>query len=204
MLLTVNPHDNATYEKDSLKLTLEDFGSERSLFKIEPGYKFQSEGDGRVFFGDKIVLESVTRELNRCSYVHSAAVPSAPLGFQGITQATMSPGKMAGEASMEINASLDQRTMWTVDCYEPYKTESSHIFSCGDYVWISHSEEDASLVVESTGDSSKIKFSPRFRNTNGLFKIEGVDVTIGGMILMTEKYRLRHLSSGQYLGAKPF
>jgi hypothetical protein len=40
MLLTVNPHDNATYEKDSLKLTLEDFGSERSLFRIEPGYKF--------------------------------------------------------------------------------------------------------------------------------------------------------------------
>lgn len=83
-VVTVNPTENATHEKDSLKLQLEDFGSERSLFRVVPAYKYQSEGDGNIYFGDKIQLETLSREMNRPAYIHSSGGSSFVLGYQGI------------------------------------------------------------------------------------------------------------------------
>jgi hypothetical protein len=55
------------------------------LFKIEPSYKYQSEGDGNIYFGDKILLISLTRELSRPGYVHATGGKDQPLGFSGLT-----------------------------------------------------------------------------------------------------------------------
>ena len=139
-LLTVNPTENATYEKDSLKLLLEDFGSERSLFRIVPAFKYQSEGDGNILFGDKIILETASRNLDRPAFVHSSGGSSGPLGFTALGGKVKMPAK-SKEETMEVNVSLDVKTCWNINMFEPYTKESCSNFNCGDYIWINHSEE---------------------------------------------------------------
>lgn len=166
--LTLHSQQSAESERENLRLVLDDFGSEYSHFRIEPSYKYQKQGSGYVRIKDKVHFEITIPELNRVAYLHMSRGPliMPPMVW-------MMPGEVKNEKMnvQEVNVSLDQKTRWGISLYAPFVQDTSVILACGDYVWLSRSEEEVCLSAtyhEWEEKRSKMAFNDNLSDTNGL------------------------------------
>lgn len=134
--LTLISRESAEIEKENLKLSLEDYTSEYSHFRIEPSYKYQKEGSGFVRLEDKVHFEITIPELNRVAFLHSSKGPSIVPPISRLISELSSQGINLDLAKsvQEINVSLDQKTRWALNVYAPIVKNSSHLLSCSDYI----------------------------------------------------------------------
>ena len=193
--------ESAESEKENLKITLEDYGSEESHFKAEPAYNFQREGGAYVKIGDKLKLEVVVPYMSRVANLHASQ--SKALGASFIRQATWSvrAPRLFSEP-MEVNASLDCRSTWTIDLFTPYNKKNPYVLTCGDYIWLTHTEEEKCLSYGCISTRRVVYLNENLSDTNGLWMIESLNKAAGGLVNIKETYRLKHVSTGRYLYLK--
>jgi hypothetical protein len=180
---------NASIEKENLKICLEDYGSEFSHFRIRPSYQFQKSRSGIVKSGDKIYLEGHSPRLSKNICLH----------MSGSTFFYTIASESRYQVS-EVNASLDSKTDWEISIYSSVPDSDAGVLEYGDCVWITHSEEESSLVGRYNLVGGDIYLNTNTYDSNGLWIIETKEYKSGGKVKVGNEFRLRHLSTGKYLG----
>lgn len=180
---------NASIEKENLQICLEDYGSDFSHFHIRPSYQFQKSRSGLVKSGDKIFLEGHSTRLSKNIYLH----------MSGSTFYYTIASECRYNVS-EVNASLDSKTDWEIQMYSGVPDSDDNALEYGDCVWIIHSEEESSLVVRYSLTEDDIYLNNNTYDSNGLWILEAQEFKTGGKISHYNEFRLRHLSTGKYLG----
>jgi len=202
--ITVSGRENAESERDSLRISLQNFSEEHSLFKIEPIYQYQREGDGNIRYGEKVHLTVMVPELAKYVFLHCS--PENPekaamlrKGFRASRVKRLSKLEAASE-DLEINGSLESPSDWQVMPFMPYIKENSDLVCVGDHVWLTQSEAETCLIatLESDG-SAEVSFTKNLYDSNGMWKIEAETYKTGGFIELGVGFRLRHICSGWYL-----
>lgn len=210
--LTLNSSVSAEAEKDNFKITLEDFPSDYSHFRIVPSYKFQKHGSGGIKVFDKVYLEILIPELRKVAFMHGSKGHYIDIMMNSIKDYTdysqeNTIGTQSNEQKLkaiEVNVSLDQKTRWSIDVYGDIQKENKHL-ACGDYIWLTMPEENVILTVYKKRwevDKYKLLFSTNVHDRNGLWMIEYEDSFQGGPITEFKKYRLKHIITGMYLAIK--
>jgi inositol 1,4,5-triphosphate receptor type 1/inositol 1,4,5-triphosphate receptor type 3 len=202
--LTVKGQENADNEKDNLKVTLEDYCSANTHFKVEHAFNYQKEGDEYVRLNDRVLLQLFVRELNKAVYLHSSAAGDRESPFSKLRSLSLTQrrSRLRDGMSTEVNASPEAMTAWTVCEYCPYVTEDTPYLKFGEYVWIKLSEQNAVLSVsqgEAITQPLALIFQSELHDTNGLWKVENEDVTKGGLVPVSKRLRFRHISTGRFL-----
>ena len=195
--LTVQSHETAETERDHLRVSLEDFGGELSLFRVEAAFQFQATGDQCVRYGDQVKVCTYIPQFSKTAFLHTSASPRSQKGMGTII--TFAEGRRESklEERFEVNASLEHPSLWTVNLFSAFIPENSLNILIGDSVWFSNSELDFALVGE--GD---IATAGANGDTNGLWTLEDKNEMAGGKVLLGNSYRLRHLSTGLYLSVQ--
>lgn len=185
--LTISSNKTGVVERDSLQVVLSDFPNDYSCIKIEATYNFQKEGDGLIRINDIVVFEVFLNDLNKPAYI-SSSVKNMYKDY-----------KKKFNSGKEINASFDKKTKWRIHLYDSVKQNDKKILSCGDCLWISHTEGKVILkaLIENTEDV--LFFQKNLSDANGLWKVESENDQVGGSVYTDKMYRLRHLNSGFYL-----
>lgn len=62
----------ATVEKGNYKVTLDDYTSENTLFRIVPAFKYQKDGDLTIYANEIIVIERVNPFHNKKTSLHAS------------------------------------------------------------------------------------------------------------------------------------
>ncbi|CAG9314463.1 unnamed protein product [Blepharisma stoltei] len=190
--LTLSSKESADLEKENFKITLGEFTSPDSHFRIEPSYKYQSEESGFVRLKDKILFEASISGISKIAYLHES---KENIWRNPKIQRNYS----IQELGKEINVSVDQETKWDIFLYAPFTNEN--FISCGDYIWLSRIEEGISLSTKAKDEvKTKVFFNENVRDPNSLWYIEGEDPMIGGLAEIKNSYRLKNAISGLYLG----
>lgn len=124
----------------------------------------------------------------------------------------------------EANVGLEEVCYWKINLYSNYEDYNQFLRS-GDVIWLHNVELNASLLIQRKTTDFKLNnqdfpsdspydetlypvFLPEFkanslgfsRNTFGMWILESEEFDKGGFIQLGGKYRLKHLSSGRYLG----
>lgn len=193
--LALERNETSEIEKENLKVSLEDFPSEYSHFKILPGYVFQKYTDGVVQSTDKLYLEILIPELRRSGYLHSSSIHNNELFMSRINSLLDSTNKISNY--LEVNISLDQKTRWMVSEFSESVQDDPYL-SCGDYIWITKSEDGISLAVNKKKKKG-LMFTPNASDINGMWMLENSDCAKGGFVEIGACYRLKHISTGSYL-----
>lgn len=182
--ITLVPQENAEIEKENLKLRLTEFASECSYIRVETAYKFQKESDGLVRINDRVVFEILLPDLIKSAYFNTSEFSTPGFDIE----------------KREVNASLDHNVKWKLQQYSKFIPDRENSLLCGDHVWISHGEEESCLVANSRNEGMTVFFNSNMNDTNGLWKIESENDREGGYVTAEKNFRLRHASSGMYLG----
>lgn len=151
--LSIKSNQSADIEKENIKTSLEDYGGAHSIFKIQPCFNYQKEGNLYVKNNDKIILEITLPNLNKCLYLHRST---------GLFTSVLNVGV---QSSLEVNASFEQKSQWVVDVYSNCNLTENQV-CCGDYLWIVPSEEK--FCLGGFGKRFKLCFSENHTDTNGL------------------------------------
>ena len=204
--LTVKGQENADYEKDSLKVTLEDYTSAHTHFTVEHAFNYQKEGDEFVRLNDRVLLQLFIRELNKAVYLHTSASSDRESPFARLRSISLTNRRSRIREGVidEVNASPEQMTAWNVCEYCPFVVEDTPYLKFGEYVWIKLSEQNAVLAVmqkETPVQPLALIFQEELHDTNGLWKVENEDVTKGGLVPVSKRLRFRHISTGRFLSA---
>ena len=195
--LTLFSSENAEFEKDNLKVSLSDFPSEYSNFRIEPAFKFQKRTNTYVQFEDKVILEVSVGELGKPAYLHASAT-----NFQKTFNWSMLLSK-ENSSTREVNASLDNKSVWKVCYFSEFHTKNC--LNCKDYVWLTHSEKEVCLAANSKSlqnQNLKVYFTSNLQDTNALWRIERENETLGGVVSSKQVYRIKHGTTGLYLSVE--
>lgn len=251
----------ADVEKENYKISLEEYSSDATFFKILPSYKYQKESEGKVFVEDIVFIACAGSYLNKVPYLHSSNTRSqtrekkiGPSLFQTNLNdiqfhsridptrekvipppadiidefGTIAQKGIKGKTMTEINASLDTPTHWRIHLFS--KIIDDHLkdfLSFGDVIWLNNLDKKISLLGRFGKRSLKktpedfvkdyffennlleIIFTDsligeeenlfNLGNTNGMWLIESSNPTRGGLILTTDLFRLKHLTTGKYL-----
>lgn len=67
-------NQEANVQKNNYKVTLEDYTSENTLFKIVPAFKYQKDGDLTIYANEIIVIERVNPLHNKRSILHASEI----------------------------------------------------------------------------------------------------------------------------------
>ncbi|CAG9323264.1 unnamed protein product [Blepharisma stoltei] len=194
--VTVHNRQSSNIERQNIKISLEDYPSEFSHFRVEACFKCQKEGKGIVRSGDKVALEFTILDLGRNACLHSS--------IKGINPSNLIK-LLAGDEfdpsslSQEMDGSLDQMTAWIIELNSPFVNEVSESLMCGDIIWLSHAEEYAGLGGILHKNHLEVLYNKNLNDTNCLWMIEGENSQIGGKVKIGTKYRLKHISTKKYL-----
>lgn len=255
----------ADIEKENYLITLEEYSSDSTFFKILPSFKYQKESEGKIFVEDIVFLAFAGAYLNKTPYLHcSNTNPQSrdkklgPSFFQTNlndiqfhskwdpekhhVNSINSPGEEGHESQKqkglqslnkpmtEINASLDLPTHWRLHLFSKIIEEPlTDFLSYGDVIWLNNFDKKISLLgryakkgalkrgeellKDPSLDSNQLEIlftdslisedaTDNLGNTNGMWVMEASDSTKGGLILASDVFRLKHLSSGKYLAAE--
>ena len=199
--LTLECNDTADIEKENLKVSLEDFTSARSHFRIVPGYNYQRFTDGVIKNTDKVHLEIMVSDVRKTAFLHSSRSYSDEILRNGIYSLLVLQEDIRNY--LEVNISFDQKTRWEICEFSSSADEDAYL-ECGDYIWITKPEESVFLSVTSKEGMDthrkRLMFTSNVSDTNGLWMVENAEASCGGLIEIFSGYRLRHISSRHYLG----
>ena len=204
--ITVSGRENADRERDSLKVSLQDFSEEHSLFKIEPIYQYQKEGDGYIRYSEKIRLAVLIPELSKYIYLHCS--PQSPeklaISKKAYRASRLARGSQPdlSNTDLEINGSLESPSDWQVMPFMPYVKENSDLVCVGDHVWLTQSETELSLTAAIHEGLPDVNFTKTQYDSNAMWKIEAETYKHGGFIEVGTGFRLRHISTGWYLSGQ--
>ncbi|KAJ8601792.1 hypothetical protein CTAYLR_006814 [Chrysophaeum taylorii] len=192
--LTVEPTQVATQERENLRVSLSEYGSQLSWFTLMPAFKIDREGD-TCQSGASIALQVTERtgEQIHCSE---------------------SPLKKVGGQFKEVNSSLE-RSVWRMLLYSFYHDGSNAPVHCGDLVRLVEPELNSYLRIINTPDNKKTicVLTPQedapvpgehHLDSTSLWLVEGFHKpAVGGPLAYASRsYRLRHLNTGKYLALR--
>ncbi|EAR92909.2 zinc finger, C2H2 type family protein (macronuclear) [Tetrahymena thermophila SB210] len=190
------------FESDNLKVSLNEEYSEETQFRILPCFSYQQESQGLIFDQDTVYVVSTIDSRNSVGdpYLHASK-------DIGESQDQNKPKKK------EMNVSTDKKSQWKIRIFCDYNDERNGMLSVCDIIWINYSEKDLNLLVQKITENEKEeKYLLRFEdcdstekykkfvgNSNGMFVIESQNMMQGGLVEWDNMYRLRHLTTNQYL-----
>lgn len=186
--LTLHPKETGTADRDTFKISLNDFPNDFSYFALQPSYNFQKEGDSIIRNSDVIILEIILAELNKPAYLAASEklIEIESTKFE----------------AKEISASLDHKSRWTLNLFSQTQLDKANCIKFGDFIWISHSEGAAVLISSIKEQNGVISFDNKLTNSNGLWKVENENETMGGYLYSGKVCRLKHMSTGLYFSVR--
>ena len=196
--LTMHSKVSAEGEKDNYKVSFEDFPSAYSHFRIVPSFKFQTHGSGKVKVFDKVYLEIMVPELRKVAWMHASKGQSVEMLSNGTS---LSDSQESVCKAIEVNVSLDQKTRWSIGIYGDSQQDLKFL-ACGDYIWLTMPEGNVCITVYKKSwevEKYKFFFSDKVSDGNGLWMIENENAFKGGVVISSNKYRLKHITTGKYL-----
>lgn len=204
--ITISGRENAERERDSLRISLQNFSEEHSLFKIEPIYQYQREGDGNIRYSESIRLAVLVPELGKYVYLHCSPQTldksaSIRKGSPSSRIARISKLESAND-DLEINGSLEIPSDWQVMSFMAYTKENSDLVCVGDHVWLTQSEAEMCLTATISAEgNAEVSFTKNQYDSSGMWKLEAETYKSGGFIEIAKEFRLRHICTGWYLAA---
>lgn len=165
----------------------------------------KSENSSFILDGDKVYIKS--RSDKAQSFFGAFLHGSELIEERRIIPTQIgSDNKINSNNKRELNVATDKKTEFTVRMSSSYQKDLQDVMKIGDTFWINFSEQNMSLVSQSSfhGKEKKLIFEPyepneankRFLgNSNGLFRIENYkDCTKGGLLTWKGTYLLKHVS----------
>lgn len=151
-------HDvESRYEKENFLITLDDFTSEATSFKIIQAYQYQKDGDLAIYQDEIIQIVRSQAFHNKIAYLHASSDDYDNFQRQQATQLVKkmdskyprAGGQEVGRAktasSKEVNASLEEQTNWRIQIFSEYVHPEDSYLHCGDSLWLHHSERNCIL-----------------------------------------------------------
>ena len=192
--LTLKSQSSAESEKDNFKLSLEDFPSEHSHFRIVPSFKYQEHGSGRIKLSHKVYFQMLVPELRKIAWMHGSRAMLGEISDNEDQDLSF----VYKSRTLEVNMSLDKKTRWILGFYGEMPNDDKMI-SCGDYIWLNIPEYNLNLTVTKPCEESEVSTTKKANDTNGLWMIQHEDPLSGGVITEDRRYRLKHISTGKFL-----
>ncbi|KCV71988.1 hypothetical protein H696_01395 [Fonticula alba] len=177
----------ALLEKNSMRITFDEFGSEGCWFTIMPAFKLRSLGD-QVMVGDQVMLVSSSLGAGLGLHFSPCPLPDHPDSF-------------------EVNVST-QLTPWTIGLYRSHHSAPNAVLKSGDVVRFYHAEQEKFLTCDLYGDMLSVFLRSTGRalkteatSSQALWQVEviGDPVTHHGIGRWGSLFRFRHLPSGAYM-----
>ena len=179
-------------ESACLEVIIKDSGIEESWFEILPVNKLRKAGEV-IKYSDVLYLK----------FVHDKSIYF--LHFNSMNAETV-------DSKCEINA-CGNSSPWKVKKYMNYDLTLNlgHFVTTGDSLRIFHKLSEGYLAVDETAifddeDSYGIVSNPTIfvqkanRSSNSLWELQRVRTFEGGIAMWTEKFRIKHLATGRFLG----
>ena len=194
-------------ERHNCRVGLTEYSGENTLFKFLPCYNHQKDNEGTIFLNNGVYIASSVSSHNRILYLNISNSAPAKVDKQKLGIVKTDKGKKKREANM----SYESREKLKINLFSNTDNSENNNISCGDIVWLDHSEISACLVSSKQFKDSSLKptlefdlgrASEQFRNTNGMWIISNEKHQVGGYVEWGGSYRFKHLSSGLYLTVK--
>ncbi|EAR98945.2 MIR domain protein (macronuclear) [Tetrahymena thermophila SB210] len=161
----------ANIEKGNYRVTLDDYTSENTLFRIVPAFKYQKDGDLTIYANEIIVIERVNSFHNKKSILHCSeeinqikqiSFLETKSQFKQIeanfkkadTVQVKLPLRVEQHQhtkkvlKREVNISIENETdptKWKVNLFSYLMESQQKFLKCGDVIWLHHSEANACL-----------------------------------------------------------
>lgn len=139
----------ADNEKENFKLQLDDYPSDRTIFKFLPAYNYQKDADQIINENETVCIAHINRSLRKEVFLHvSKEISSLQQRLAAFSNKDrVIKEKFITRSSLvkEANASLDEKSMWKMRIFSTELEEESMFLKSGDLIWIYHSEMNASL-----------------------------------------------------------
>ena len=129
--LTLENDKTAEVENKNLKVSLEDFSSEYSHFRILPGYEYQKYCDKVVQSSHKIYLEILASGIRKPAFLHSSKSHFFGLFMRGVY--SFLDSNPCVDNYLEVNISFDQKTRWVLTEFSESVYDEKYI-NCGDFI----------------------------------------------------------------------
>jgi hypothetical protein len=162
-------HDiEAEFERESLRLQLEEYPSDSTAFQFLPAFKYQNFSDLVIPSGQTVKIVHMNQRLHKFSYFHcSEELSLIRRTFDAYrnenflhSESQEGPQIDVGESDSnyrinkrEVNASFDDATLWRLWVFSSgIQEKDNKVLNCGDIVWFHHSEMSALLAARKEGD----------------------------------------------------
>lgn len=177
------------FRRDQFKLVLSDFGSEMSVLSIQSAHKYQEEGSSFIKSGSKVVVGAKIKEIDKIAYIDKCD------DIQDVTASLEDQLPLA-----IVSYSVDVPKLYQLaagDCVNLIITERE--LGSGTY-------EENSCLIGLKNEYQKNFIEPRLSSNhsdiNGVWVIENIKSSQGGLLKTGQCYTLRHVASGQYLNVE--
>jgi hypothetical protein len=158
----------AEFERESLRLQLEEYPSDCTGFQFLPAFKYQNFSDLVIPSGQTVKIVHMNQRLHKFSYFHcSEELALIKKTFDAYRNENFLQSENPEDQKVqvdieeskyrinkrEVNASFDDATLWRLWVFSSgIQEKDNKVLNCGDIVWFHHSEMSALLAARKEGD----------------------------------------------------
>lgn len=184
--LTASSRLLSRVEGDCLVTHLSD-GSEASWWSIKPRFKIRSEGEP-VVNGDELRFFNMKTK----TFFHISRDPLP----EGAVLRDINTYDDSQLVAREANCSAESATDVSIKVFSSYSDENDKFISFGEVVTLHHPESELFLSLNE-GEMTPTLLTKA--GAMGLFRVESAEQMNGGCLEWGQRFRLRHLVTGQLL-----
>ncbi|EGR27735.1 MIR domain protein [Ichthyophthirius multifiliis] len=152
----------AKYEKENFRITLDDYTSDNTMFKILPTFKYQKDGDQSIFANEIVYIARYQDINNKMTFINTSEEiillkQPSPSTNQSQMQQSQQQNQFQGQIQQinqvqqytnELNGSQENHVNFKLNLFQEQYQENWKYLLCGDVVWIHHSESACQIGVQ--------------------------------------------------------